>query len=195
LGRLETLASALLALSLSASPAKAEPSSAKPPSPTSFGARNSLSFSFFSLFGPGLTVEYERYLRPPALSFVSGLGFRTTGGSEYTTLTLTSSFEGRLWLGNMGPWRSADRRMTGPLLSLRGDVAWTSVEDDRRERLVGTAVEIAETLSLGYRFLLFRVHATPLLGATVTTQLDPRGHLAPITFVSGKLAITFGVLF
>ena len=85
--------------------------------------------------------------------------------------------------------------MTGFLLALREDVAWTLVEDHRRKRLAGTAVEIAESLSLGYRFLLWRVHATPLLGAVVTTQLDPRGRLAPLTFLSGKLAITFGFLF
>jgi hypothetical protein len=85
--------------------------------------------------------------------------------------------------------------MTGPLLALREDVAFTLVEDDRRGRLAGTAVEFAETLSLGYRLSLWRLHATPLLGGTVTTQLDPRGRLAPITFLSGKLALTLGVMF
>ena len=156
---------------------------------------NSASVSFFSFFGPGVTVEYERFVRPPAVSFVSALGFRTTGGADFTTLTLTPSLEARLWLGNVGPWRSADRRMTGPVLSFREDVAFTLVEDDRRGRLAGTAVEIAETLSLGWRLTVWRLHATPLLGGTVTTQVDPRGRLAPITFLSGKLAITFGVMF
>jgi hypothetical protein len=163
--------------------------------PTGYGHMNSASVSAFAFAGPGVTVEYERYALPPALSFVSALGFRTTGGADFTTLTLTPSLEARLWLRNVGPWRSADRTMTGLLLSLREDVAFTLVEDDRRGRLAGTAVEIAETLSLGYRLSVWRLHATPLLGATVTTQLDPRGHLAPITFLSGKLAITLGVLF
>ncbi|MEO7327163.1 MAG: hypothetical protein ABI193_01205 [Minicystis sp.] len=151
--------------------------------------------SFFSFFGPGLTLEYERFVRPPWLSFVSGLGFRRTGGADFTTSTLTPSLEARLWIGNLVPWRGADRYMTGLLLALREDVAWTQVEDETRGRLAGTAMELAETLSLGYRFVVWRVHATPLLGAAVTAQLDPRGRLAPITFVSGKLAITLGVLF
>jgi hypothetical protein len=163
--------------------------------PAGYGPSNSASVSFFSFFGPGVTLEYERYALPPAASFVSALGFRTTGGADFTTLTVTPSLEARLWLGNIGPWRSADRTMTGPVLSLREDIAFTLVEDDRHARLAGTAVEIAETLSLGYRLRVWRLHATPLLGGTVTTQLDPRGRLAPITFLSGKLAITLGVMF
>jgi hypothetical protein len=179
---------------LSSSAASARPPS--PPAGIDHGFRRSASVSFFSLFGPGVTVEYESFVRPPAWSFVSALGFRTTGGDHYTTLTFTTSLEGRLWLANVVPWRGADRtKMVGPVLSLREDVAWTSLEDNTRGRLAGTAVEIAETLGLGYRFTLWRLHATPMLGGTVTTQLDPRGRLAPLTFLSGKLAITLGVMF
>lgn len=135
-------------------------------------------------------------MRPPAWSLVTALGFRATGGADYTTMTFTTSYEARLWLANVVPWRGADRtKMVGPLLSLREDVAFTSLQDNTRSRLAGTAVELAETLSIGYRFTLWRLHATPLLGGTVTTQLDPRGRLAPLTFLSGKLAITFGVMF
>jgi hypothetical protein len=170
------------------------------PSPASpaglYGPLHSASVSFFSFFGPGVTMEYERFALPPGLSFVSALGFRSTGGDDYTTATVTTSLEARLWLGNVVPWRGPDRRtMVGPLLSLRADVAWTSVNDDTRGRLAGTAVELAETLGLGYRLTLWRLHATPILGATVTTQTDPRGRLAPITFLSGKLAVTLGVMF
>src|SRR4029079_19097118 len=145
------------------------------------GFRRSASVSFFSFFGPGVTLEYETFALPPALRFVSALGFRSTGGADYTTLTLTTSLEGRLWLANVVPWRGADRtKMVGPLLSLREDVAWTSVDDNTRGRLAGTAVEAAETLGIGYRFTLWRLHATPIVGGTVTTQLDPRGRLAPL---------------
>lgn len=163
--------------------------------PVDHGPSRSASVSLFSFFGPGVTLEYEEYIRPPVLSFVTALGFRATGGADYDTLTLTPGLEARLWLGNIGPWRGADRRMTGPLLSLREDVAFTRVEDDARHRLAGTSIEIAETLSLGWRLSLWRLHATPLLGGTVTTQTDPRGRLAPLTFLSGKLAITLGVMF
>jgi hypothetical protein len=34
-----------------------------------------------------------------------------------------------------------------------------------------------------------------MLGGTVTTRLDPRDRLAPLTFLAGKLAITLGVSF
>ena len=177
-----------------AGPARAEapPAAAAARDP---GPRNSASVSFFSVFGPGVTLEYERLVRPPLVSFVSGLGFRATGGDDYGSLTLTTSLEGRLWLSNLLPLRKpGERRMDGLLLALRGDVAWTSLQDHTRGRLAGTAVELAETLGLGYRFTVWRLHATPLVGGTVTTQLDPRGRLAPNTFLSGKLAITFGVL-
>lgn len=158
--------------------------------------RHSASVSFFSFFGPGVTLEYEHFAAPPAVSFVSALGFRATGGGDYDTLTVTPSLEGRLWLANVGPWRRAgSRAMDGPLLSLRADVAFTSVEDETRGRLAGTAVEFAETLGVGYRLAIWRLHATPIVGGTVTTQLDPRGRLAPITFLSGKLAVTLGVMF
>lgn len=189
MGSREALFAALLAALLVSVPARAEPSKTDP-----FGPRQSASLSFFSFFGPGLTVEHETYVRPPWLSFVSGLGFRTTGGADFTTLTLTPSLEGRVWLGNIGPWRGKDQRMTGLLLALREDVAWTVVEDEAQKRLAGTAVELSETVSLGYRFLIWRVHITPLLGAALTTQLDPRGRLAPTTFLSGKLAVTFGIM-
>jgi hypothetical protein len=152
--------------------------------------------SFFSFFGPGVTVEYERFAFPPAVSLVNALGFRTTGGSDYSTTTFTTSLEARVWPFNVGSLRTAESGpMTGPLLSFREDLAWTAVQDNRRNHLAGTAVEIAETLGIGYRLTLWRLHATPLLGGTVTTQLDPRGRLAPATWVSGKLAITLGILF
>lgn len=177
-----------------AAAATVAPAAMKPP--LSSGFLHAASVSFFSFFGPGLTLEYEHFALPPAVSFVSALGFRTTGGADFTTFTLTTSLEAHLWLANIGPWRSPERRtMVGPLLALREDVAFTRVDDHTRDRLAGTAVEIAETLSLGYRLALWRLHATPMLGGTVTTQLDPRGRLAPLTFLSGKLAITLGVLF
>ncbi len=158
--------------------------------------QNSASFSFFSLFGPGITLEYERFVKEPSLSFVSGLGFRATGGNDYETLTLTPSMEVHLWLSNVVPFlMGTTREMAGFLLAFREDVAFTKVENKLRNQLAGNAIEVAETLSVGYRFYVWRVHATPLLGGTVTTALDPSKRLAPHTFLSGKLAITFGVLF
>jgi hypothetical protein len=85
--------------------------------------------------------------------------------------------------------------MVGPFLALREDVAWTSIHDEIADRRVGGAIEIAETLSAGYRLTLWRIQLSLSQGVTLTTQLDPRGRLAPTTFVAAKLAGTFGVLF
>ena len=179
----------------------AEPVKAAKPSPaaepvSAYGPRNAVSVSFFSLFGPGLTLEYERFALPPRLSVVSALGFRKTGGEDFSTFTLTTSLEARFWLYGRGPFsRLGDRAMVGPFLAFREDVAWTSVHDEVADRRAGGAIEIAETLSAGYRFTIWRVELTLSQGVTLTTQLDPRSRLAPTTFVAAKLAGTFGVLF
>jgi hypothetical protein len=169
-----------------------------------FGPRNSATLSFFSIFGPGLSLEYERYapfrlrswrgmLIP--LSVMSGLGFRTTGG-DYTTLTISTSLELRLWLTGRGPWSTlGEHAMVGPFVALREDASFTWVHDDTRDRLAGTAVELSETLSIGYRLTAWQLAFTPSLGFALTTQVDPGGRLAPITYPAAKFALTLGVLF
>ena len=102
----------------------------------------------------------------------------------------------RLWVLGRAPWSTlGEHAMVGPFVALREDASWTSVHDDVLDRLAGTAVELSETLSIGYRVTAWRIAATPSLGFALTTQLDPRGRLAPITYPAAKLAITFGVLF
>jgi hypothetical protein len=160
------------------------------------GPRNAISMSIFSVFGPGLTVEYERFVLPPRLSLVNALGFRSTGGHDYTTFTGTTTLEARFWLQGRAPFtRYTGRAMAGPFVAFREDVAWTLVHDDQEDRNAGTAIDVAETLSLGYRFVIGWFEASLLQGVTVSTQVDPRGRLAPITYVAAKTAGTLGVLF
>jgi hypothetical protein len=157
--------------------------------------RNGAHLSFFSLFGPGVALEYERAL-PPRFSFLSGLGVRATGGDEYSTVALTTSLELRYWLYGKAPWTEyRGPAMVGPFLTLREDVSWTSVEDELRDRLAGTAVEVAETLGFGYRVTLGPVAVTQAHGFSLITQMDPRGRLAPTTYFALKLGVTLGVLF
>jgi hypothetical protein len=191
------------ALALACALASARASAARAAEPTratepvsAYGPRNAVFVSFFSLFGPGLTLEYERFALPPRLSVVSAIGFRKTGGDDFSTFTLTTSLEGRFWLYGRAPFsRLGDRAMVGPFLAFREDVAWTSVHDEVADRRAGGAIEIAETLSAGYRVTIWRVELTLSQGVTLTTQLDPRSRLAPTTFVAAKLAGTFGALF
>jgi hypothetical protein len=189
---------------LAASPSAAAEAAEAPPA-SAYGPLNSAAMSFFSVFGPGLSIEYERYapfrigagpgLLVP-LSVMTGLGWRATGGDSYSTFTLSTSVELRLWILGRGPWSTlGEHAMVGPLVALRGDASWTSVEDDVLDRLAGTSVEVSETLSIGYRLTAWRIAITPSLGFALTTQMDPRGRLAPITYPAAKLAITFGVLF
>src|SRR4051812_47572140 len=90
-----------------------------------YGPRNSATMNFFSVFGPGLALEYERYL-PPRFSVMTGLGFRATGGASYSTLTLSTSLELRYWLSGRSLWsKLGDRAMVGPYFGLREDVSWT----------------------------------------------------------------------
>lgn len=186
-----------LALALAFALASAWPCPAEAAEPLrAHGPRNALSVSFFSLFGPGLTLEYERFALPPRLSVVSAIGFRSTGGDDFSTFTLTTSLEARCWLYGRGPFsRLGDRAMVGPFIAFREDVGWTSIHDEVRDRRVGGAIEIGETLFTGYRFTIWHVELTLAQGVTLTTQIDPRGRLAPTTFVAAKFAGTFGVLF
>jgi hypothetical protein len=187
-GLAAVLAGATAALAAAPVAAAAEPT-------REYGPRNSASLNFFSLFGPGLAVEYERFV-PRYASVASGLGFRATGGSQYTTYTLTPSLELRVWVYGRAPWSELGKRaMVGPFLSIREDASWTSVHDDVQKKSAGTAVELSESLGFGYRVTLWRLAVTQTHAFAMTTQLDPRGRLAPTTYLSLKLGVNLGVMF
>ena len=161
-----------------------------------YGPRNAVALSLFSLFGPGIALEYESFAFPRRVSIASGLGYRASAAGEYSSFTVTPSLELRYWLYGRSLWSNlGDRAMVGPFASLREDVSWTALTDTTRDRLAGTSVEFAETFALGYRFTVGPVAVTQSHGFTVATQLDPRGRLAETTYFAVKLAVTVGVMF
>jgi hypothetical protein len=161
-----------------------------------FGPRNAVAIHPFAFFAPGFAVEYERFALPRRLSVVSAFGLRSSAGEDYSSLTISPGLELRCWLWGRSPWSDlADRAMVGPYVSIREDVSFTTLDDDVRDRLVGTTTEFAETLAFGWRFTVWRFAVTQSHGVTLITQVDPSGRLAPTTYPAAKLGLTLGYLF
>jgi hypothetical protein len=145
---------------------------------------------------PGFAFEYERFVKPRRWSFAMGFGMKGAARGDYRSNTLTPTLELRYWLIGRGPFSElADRGMVGPYLSLREEVAFTATRDEVRNHLVGTSLEVIEVVSFGYRITVGPVAVTPSHGASVLTQIDPSGRLAPSTTVAARFALAVGVLF
>ena len=192
---------ALVALVALSSTARAEPArtKSKPAWPAGLpaaGPRNAVSFYPFALAAPGMALEYERFVWPRRLSLATGLGVKSAARGDYGAVTVAPSLELRVWLIGRGPFSElANRGMVGPYLSLREEVAFTTIEDRARDRLAGTAIQVVDVVSFGYRLTVGPVAFTPSHGAAVVTQLDPSRRLASSTTITVRLALAVGVLF
>lgn len=171
------------------------PAAGKPPLDR-YGPRNALSLHPWSLFGPGVALQYERYAFPRWVSVATGLGLRASGQGDYRSVTFSTALEGRFWMIGRAPFSTVgDRAMVGPFVGARVDATWTRIWHAADGRAVGNAFEHAETAEVGSRLVFGPVEATPFLGAGVTTQHDPSGRLAALTGPVLKVGLTLGVMF
>ncbi len=171
---------------------------AAPPSPASEPAppKNVVSLQLMSLLNSGVAVQYERFLAPPRVSIVTGLGLRGSGGPDIDVFESSFSTEGRVWLVGKAPFsRFAQPAMVGPYVGVRLDLGLTKVSQDGQ--VLGTSYRISESLMLGVRFAFaHRFEVTPSMGFGLRTDIDPRGELAPWTRVElFRLGVTAGVMF
>ena len=162
----------------------------------SFGPRNAVSLHPWSLFGPGVALQYERFAFPRWVSVVTGLGFRTSGQEDFGSLSLSTALEGRLWLIGRAPFtKHGDRAMVGPYVAARADLTWTRVWHEPDGRTIGNTIEHEEAALFGYRFALGPVEATPFVGVGASSQHDTSGRLAAVTNPVLKAGLTLGVMF
>ena len=161
-----------------------------------FGPRNAVSIYPWSLLGPGVALQYERYAFPRWVSVVTGAGFRMSGEKDYGSFSFSTALEGRLWFVGSAPFTTVgERAMVGPYFAARADVTWTRLWRDRDSKVIGTTLEHEETLLFGHRFVAGPVEVTPLLGGGITTQIDPSGRLATASRWVLKAGLTLGILF
>jgi hypothetical protein len=177
-------------------PAFAQDSSEVRPRDDARPPKNVLSVQLMSLVNSGLAVQYERFLAPPRVSFVTGIGFRSSGGPDIEVLETSFGAEGRVWLVGKAPFSKFEGpAMVGPYLGVRLDGGFTKVTDEGH--VLGTSYRISESLMLGVRFSFARrFEATPSMGFGLRTDIDPRGDLAPWTRLElFRLGLTLGVMF
>jgi hypothetical protein len=173
-------------------------SAPEPPKSTkgAYGPRNAISFHPWSLLGPGVALQYERFAFPRWISVVAGLGFRASGQEDFGSLSLSTALEGRLWLIGRAPFtKLGERAMVGPYLAARADVSWTRVWHEPDGRSIGATIEHEEAALFGYRFTLGPVEITPFLGMGISSQHDTSGRLAAVTNPVLKAGLTLGVMF
>jgi hypothetical protein len=176
--------------------AQAEDSIDRPSLRPSPPPENVLSIQLVSLLANNVQLQYERFLRPPRVSFVTGLGFRSSGGPETDVFESSFGVEGRIWLIGKAPFSRFERAaMVGPYIGVRLDSGLTKVSQDGH--VLGTSIRISEAIMLGVRFAFAkRFELTPSLGGGLRTDIDPRGRLA--LWTRGeifRLGLTAGVMF
>ena len=208
------VATALCALALAANgrPARADgqsgaqpppPPPAAPRSPKSddkkppldqFGPRNAISVRYLAFFGYGASVQYERYVLPRWLSVAGGLGYRYSGGGDYSGSTGTLSVHGRFWMvGRSIFTKLADRAMVGPYLELGVRASYTTVTDDVEDRWLGSTFTLSELLLFGCRFNIGPFELSPALGMGLGTEFG--NHFAANTQAVLAIDGTMGWMF
>lgn len=182
-----------IALIAASSPARAEPEVAveSAPPPTW-----SASLHVLSIDTRGLAVEGERRLTD-RYSAAAGLAVRAPGRGDYESLAVTASGELRWWLTGDAPWADyGGRAMVGPYLGGRIDLGHVSTRDRLADRDLGSTAIVAESVTFGYRFGLWRrVEITPSVALGMRHEIDLEGRLAPWTRGSLGFALTAGALF
>jgi hypothetical protein len=157
------------------------------------GHQHAVSLHLLTLGTGGLAAQYERIPDDLRVSFVASAGYRAGAGDDFSSTTFAIGGGMRWW-----PWADIDdddRRTGGFFLEGRVDVGWTRVTDEIENRVVGSSVDLAESVHVGWRFVLFdRVELSPTLGFGLSHQLDPEGLLAPSTEGKLGLALLLGVL-
>ena len=137
---------------------------------------NVISTQPVAFSGRGLALVYERYL-PARFSVLGVAGVREGGTGDFSTLTLPSA--SRPVVDSSGT-RPTPGPTGGPYLGLRVGLAYTGVGDKIEHRALGSSLAIDNTLSFGYRFIIFRrVELTPSLGVGTRWDFDPAGRLVP----------------
>lgn len=151
-------------------------------------AKNAISHEPFAILSRGLVVQYERLVLPD-VSVVGGLGARFAARDDFTSQTWLGKLEGRYWL--------SDRPgMVGSYVAFGATAARTAVENRRMSRDLGAMWQFEETLRIGYRFVAFGFQEiTPSSGIDVIHELDERGRLAPISYVTLGVNLTVGWMF
>lgn len=160
-------------------------------------AKNAVSLHLLSLGARSLSVEYERFLLPPKLSLVGGIGIRDGAGGEYQSTAIALGAEARYWFKGRAVWsRLGPGNMVGWYVAGRVDVSRTSTTDELRDESLGSTVTIAESIAFGYRFVARgKLEITPSVGASVRTEFDTSGRLSPWTRGAGVVGLTIGWLF
>jgi hypothetical protein len=161
-----------------------------------FGPKNAVSLHPWSLLGPGVALQYERYAFPRWVSVVTGAGFRTSGQADFGSMSFSTALEVRLWLVGHAPFTALPAHsMVGPYFSARGDFTWTRLWHEKTGETIGNAFEHAETANFGHRFVVGPVEITPTLGIGASTQHDMTGMLAAATTPVIKAGLTIGIMF
>jgi hypothetical protein len=165
--------------------------------PVGAGPRNAVSIRPLNLLERGFAGEYERYVLPPRLSIAVGPSVRIGGGEDFTGVSVGLGVEGRLWLWPKGgaPTCLGDRAMAGPYASLRFDAARTHLEANGapQTRSIGTTVDLAETVGIGWRVTAGHVSIAPTFGVVTTADVAPR--LATYVRLSLAMGLTVGWMF
>ncbi|MBI5533878.1 MAG: hypothetical protein HY898_14245 [Deltaproteobacteria bacterium] len=161
------------------------------------GPRNAISVRPLSFAARSFAAQYERFVLPPRLSLVGGLGIRGAALGDYSSVTYDVAAEARVWIAGHKPWVPCGRGvMAGPYLALRADAAYTRLYDHVAERHVGSQMSYGQILAGGYRGVLWNFfELTPSAGVALITETDPRGRLAAYPRFTLVFSLTAGWMF
>lgn len=164
------------------------------PPPTQAVSANMLSLSV-----SGLSMQYENFLLPKhSLSLAGAASFRrNASGGDYSSYSYGLGVELRYWFRKRAIWSSiAGQTMIGPYVGARFDLTHLRVKDELENRRIGGALTIAESLTLGYRFLIKeRVEVTPSVEFSARTETDTSGRLGAWTRYAFGVGLSAGYLF
>ncbi|MBL4636481.1 MAG: hypothetical protein JKY56_21665 [Kofleriaceae bacterium] len=158
-----------------------------------------VSVHLFSLAVAGLSGQYEHYTIPRYRLSLSGvLAFRANAkNGDYSSYSYGAGVELRHWFRERAVWSSlVGRTMAGPYVGARLDFMHTRVKAELEDRTIGGALTFAESLALGYRFLIVqRIEVTPSVEFSARTETDTSGRLGAWTRFSVGFGLSLGYLF
>jgi hypothetical protein len=134
-----------------------------------------------ALIARGVSASYEHRIarRFSALVLV---GYRAAALGDYSSTTLSTGAELRLWL-------RPSTAMRGPYLGAHASVGTTRLSDDVMGH-IGSSTGLAQRLDVGWRFTIRRhVAITPSVGLGYREDIDASGRLA----TTARPMIAFGL--
>lgn len=133
-----------------------------------------------------LAAQYEQFVIPGLYSVVGGVGTRLANEGDFRLFAFSLGVEGRRWFAPNACQKG--RAPQGLFLSTRLDIATQNLRDAVARERVGSSLIFAETMSIGWRFVLWqKAELSPLVHVGLRAEVDPGGRLPP--FVSRTLGV------